>query len=108
MNAKQIERVYHYYGEAIDRFYKSDNYQSLLHDEINRNSRKDRDKLYYILADGSMVFTREEQWKEVKLGRLFRSDKRVDRVGVNRNMMTIYFLEIKFSIDFHAINHDYA
>jgi len=88
LNAKQIERVCHYYGEAIDQFYKSDKYQSLLHDEINRNYKKDKDKLYYILADGSMVFTREEQWKEVKLGRIFRSDKRVDRVGMNRNMIT--------------------
>lgn len=89
VNAKQIERVCHYYGEALETYTTSDKYQSPLYAEIARQSPvKDADKKYYILVDGSMVFTREEQWKEVKLGRIFRSDKRVDRVGVNRNMIT--------------------
>ncbi len=26
----------------------------------------------YAMGDGSMILTREEQWKEVKLGRIFR------------------------------------
>lgn len=88
LSAKQIERVCHYYGEAIERFYKSERYQSLLHDEIARSRANGKSLLYYILADGSMAFTREEQWKEIKLGRIFRADKRVDRVGLNRNMIT--------------------
>lgn len=88
VNAKQIERVCHYYGQAFETYCRSDKYQSPLYAEITRQSKKNKDKLYYILADGSMVFTREEQWKEVKLGRIFRSDKRVDRVGINRNMIT--------------------
>ena len=89
VSPKQIERVCHYYGQALEAYFNSDKYKSPLYAEIARQSPvKDKDKLYYILADGSMVFTREEQWKEVKLGRIFRSDKRVDRVGVNRNMIT--------------------
>ena len=89
VNPKQIERVCHYYGKALEAYFASDKYKSPLYAEIARQSViKDKNKLYYILVDGSMVFTREEQWKEVKLGRIFRSDKRVDRVGVNRNMIT--------------------
>lgn len=89
VSPKQIERVCHYYGKALEAYFDSDKYKSPLYAEIARQSLvKDRNKLYYILVDGSMVFTREEQWKEVKLGRIFRSDKRVDRVGVNRNMIT--------------------
>lgn len=88
VSAKQIERVCHYYGHAIEQFKSGANYKSPLSDEMDRQRSQDASQLYYILADGSMVFTREEQWKEVKLGRIFRGDKRVDRVGVNRNMIT--------------------
>jgi hypothetical protein len=31
-------------------------------------------EVVYCEADGSMILTREESWKEVKLGRIFRSD----------------------------------
>lgn len=88
VSAKQIERLCHYYGHEIEQFKEGGNYTSPLYEEINRQRAQDASQFYYILADGSMVFTREEQWKEIKLGRIFRGDKRVDRVGVNRNMIT--------------------
>ena len=32
-----------------------------------------RDEKIYIGVDGSMIFTREEGWKEVKVGKIFKS-----------------------------------
>ena len=88
VSAKQIERVCHYYGQALEGLQQREEYKSPLEKELSRQRAQDGSQMYYILADGSMVFTREEQWKEVKLGRIFRGDKRVDRVGMNRNMIT--------------------
>lgn len=34
----------------------------------------EKPEVVYCEADGSMILTREESWKEVKLGRIFRSD----------------------------------
>lgn len=36
-------------------------------------------EVMYCEADGSMILTREEGWKEVKLGRIFRSDSILDK-----------------------------
>lgn len=36
-------------------------------------------EVMYCEADGSMILTREESWKEVKLGRIFRSDFILDK-----------------------------
>ena len=88
VNAKQIERVCHFYGQQLESTLYGKDYVSPLAVEIQKQKATDTSKRYYILMDGSMVFTREEQWKEIKLARIFREDKRVDRTGVNRNMIT--------------------
>ena len=35
----------------------------------------------YVEVDGSMIFTRDEQWKEVKVGRIFKSSDCIDPNG---------------------------
>lgn len=37
-----------------------------------------KEEVLYVEADGSMIFTREEQWKEVKVGRIFKSGDCMD------------------------------
>jgi hypothetical protein len=42
-----------------------------------------KDEVLYVQADGSMVLTREEGWKEVKVGRMFTSGACIDPNGKN-------------------------
>lgn len=61
VTAKQIERLCHCYGQlAQDK-------QAAQHDELKA---KDPHQ-YYVMADGGMVLTREDDWKELKLARIF-------------------------------------
>lgn len=66
-NAKQIERVCHRYGGEVE---KED-----LHDiEVHGYEEvppPQNDRLHYVSVDGSMYLTREEGWKEIKLGRIY-------------------------------------
>ena len=48
--------------------------ESLVEKEDTRESFElEKDEILYVQCDGSMLLTREEGWKEVKLGRLFKS-----------------------------------
>jgi hypothetical protein len=61
---KQIERLVHHYGpmvcDALEQF------------QATRKKEKQDWETTYVMMDGSMILTRTEKWKEVKLGRLFR------------------------------------
>jgi len=77
-NAKQIERICHKYGDSIEQ-------QEI--DEIEVNgyqevSPTDSDKLHYVSVDGSMYYTKEEDWKEIKLGRIYKEE---DLVKISKN-----------------------
>jgi hypothetical protein len=79
VNGKQIERVCHHYGQKIE-----DEEDSRLED---RKEQYAEDKFYYIMADGAMLFTREDGWKEMKLCRIF-DHKSVRKVSKKRNRIT--------------------
>ncbi len=74
VNAKQIERVCHHHGQSLE--------DRLLHDiEVNgyeEVSPQESGKLHYVSVDGSMYLTREEDWKEVKLGRIYKEEDLVE------------------------------
>lgn len=65
MSAKQIQRVSECYGSMIEN-----KEQELIKKEEGMKMKKDN-SLTYVMPDGSMVFTREEGWKEIKVGRIF-------------------------------------
>lgn len=78
-NAKQIERVCHMYGGEVER-------RDLEEIEVNGYdvvSPDERDELHYVSVDGSMYLTREEDWKEIKLGRIYKGADLV-QVGEKR------------------------
>lgn len=80
INAKQIERVCHYYGHSLEQ-------EQLNNIEVNGYQEiapDQSDKLHYVSVDGSMYFTREEDWKEIKLGRVYK-DEDVAKVSKNRS-----------------------
>lgn len=68
ISAKQIQRVSEHYGEALEKqaadFISSTQDAPVL-------KLKTPEEAVYIMFDGSMVFTREEAWKEMKVGRIF-------------------------------------
>ena len=59
----QIYRVTDFYGKAV---------AATVNEEPVLSPVK-ADEVMYVGADGSMIFTREEGWSEVKVGRIFKS-----------------------------------
>ena len=82
ISARQIQRVSEYYGEELEK---------QLAEEITekaevKSSLNPEDDIY-VMADGSMVYTREEGWKELKLGRIFAAADRV-KIQADRSAIT--------------------
>ena len=81
INAKQIERICHFHGQQIEES---------IQEKIKTGEDKiypDREKPYYVMVDGSMYFTREEKWKEIKLARIFRDEDNI-QISRHRGMIT--------------------
>jgi hypothetical protein len=70
-NAKQVERVCHLYGGFLEKK-QEETIESGVSKEITIQEKED---LHYAMIDGAMYPTKgkEEPWKEVKLGRLFKT-----------------------------------
>ena len=66
MSAKQIQRVSECYGAEIES-----KVQSRIKKEIGLSAPK-TEELTYVMPEGSMIYTREEGWKEIKVGRIFQ------------------------------------
>ena len=62
VTAKQVERLTHAYGELIE-----------INLENQDNESPPKDALHYCMVDGGMVLTREDDWKEMKLARVFEA-----------------------------------
>ncbi len=70
VSGMQIQRVSTYYGEMINPIIEKNIISCIPKLE---DVQKDDD--IYVMVDGSMIFTRDEGWKEVKLGRVFNGNK---------------------------------
>ncbi|MEI8204755.1 MAG: UPF0236 family protein [Bacteroidota bacterium] len=82
VNAKQIERLCHHYGELLDQIDWKQAYK-----DSTQLCLAFENQVTYIMIDGSMILTRQkdESWKEVKLCRMFRESDRVENISKNRN-----------------------
>ncbi|MGH2644834.1 MAG: UPF0236 family transposase-like protein [Chitinophagaceae bacterium] len=67
----QIQRVTDTYGKALEKTIATTRTLPPLQAE----------EVLYAEVDGSMIFTRDEDWKEVKVGRLFKSSDCIDPNG---------------------------
>ena len=65
---KQVERICHHHGEGLEQ---------VLYEEKREVAAKDQE-LTYAMMDGSMCFIRQEGWKQVKLGRVFKARDLLD------------------------------
>jgi len=66
MNKKQVERVSKHYGAALE-------FLCIKEQEQRLPEVEEKGEVVYAMIDGSMIFTRTDEWKEVKLGRIFKS-----------------------------------
>ena len=81
VTAKQIERVSHHYGEQIEQ---------VLQQDIEKGGsvkHLDAEQPHYVMPDGHMLLTREEGWKEIKMGRIFKADDRL-QISPKRTQIT--------------------
>lgn len=69
-NAKQVERVCHLYGGLLEQLQE----EVIESGQSKGYSEQEKQELHYAMIDGAMYPTKskEEPWKEVKLGRLFK------------------------------------
>jgi hypothetical protein len=81
ISAKQFQNVSEFYGDQLDPIIKANQAEYI--PQLSE-SKSTEDAVTYVMMDGSMVFTREESWKENKLARLFNSDKNIT-VNKDRN-----------------------
>ncbi len=70
VSSPQIQRVCKYYGGLIDPIIEK-NLESYI---PKLEEVRPLDNIY-VMVDGSMLFTREDGWKEIKLGRIFNQRK---------------------------------
>jgi len=83
VSAHQIQRVSEYYGQKLEEEEIQKTKTGIAINGTNAQS----DETVYVMVDGSMVFTREEGWKEMKLGRIFEAKNKIER-SVSRTNIT--------------------
>lgn len=81
ISAKQIQRISESYGLDMET-----KIQESIKSEAGLKKAKS-DEVTYIMPDGSMLFTREEGWKEIKVGRIFHAND-VVKIQENRSHIT--------------------
>jgi hypothetical protein len=69
---KQIQTVSEHYGACLEKSIEERILQEQTQDVVQQDSAA-----LYAMCDGSMVFTRREGWKEIKLGRVFKGEDNV-------------------------------
>ncbi|RZW39467.1 MAG: hypothetical protein EX263_13575 [Flavobacteriaceae bacterium] len=83
VNAKQIERVCHQYGQWIE---EADN--RIISQQVYKEyDLEQANELHYVSVDGAMYLTREQSWKESKLGRIYQP-KDIVEVSPKRTELT--------------------
>jgi hypothetical protein len=67
ISAKQLQRISEYFGHLIEE-------EAQRQDQLSASTQLEvsQEVYTYVQLDGSMVLTREEKWKEIKLGRIFQ------------------------------------
>jgi len=82
ITGKQIERVCHFYGGEIGQ-----KIQEMIKKQ-EAVQKKPRKGITYVMVDGAMVLIREKKWKEIKLGRVFDAENRIE-VNKGRKLITL-------------------
>ena len=85
---RQIQRVSEHYGGQLEE--SEDTFVSGERDVPTVISVSESPSPVYVAIDGSMLYTREEEWKEMKAGRIYSEESRVcvqdDRTEVTKSL----------------------
>lgn len=86
ISSPQIQRVCRFYGELIDPLVEKN-----IEEYIPKLSEVNEKDKVYVMIDGSYLPTRNKEWKEIKLGRIF-NDRKIIPIHTNRNeiMESVY------------------
>ena len=106
VNGKQVERLpacrrgrCHSYGDQIGQI----DWDMAYSDGVQLKITESKSAApVYCMADGSMLLTREDSWKEIKLGRIFSESQHITDISKNRSMITksVYCAHFGNSDDF--------
>jgi hypothetical protein len=100
ISAKQIQRVSEFYGQVIE-----EQQEQYINEDMKAPAIpiSEEEELIYVMMDGSMVYTREEEWKEMKVGRIFAGSDCVP-IQEKRNQITqsMYVCHLGNHNDFFA------
>ena len=69
---KQIQRISEHYGQRLEEAIEQDLEADKVAHTVHQTHKQEPP--IYGMCDGSMVYTKEEKWKEIKLGRVFKSE----------------------------------
>jgi len=96
ISAKQIQRVSEYYGAQIENQIETNNPKVI--PELQVKGKHDP---MYLMLDGSMVYTRDDGWKEMKLSRMFYGSQNV-QIQQDRSQIasSVYVSHLGNNVDF--------
>ena len=95
IGSSQLQRVCTFYGSQVDPLIKA-NCESII-PRLTAPSKKQSP--VYVMMDGSMIFTNEHEWRELKLGRLFYDHQVVDIQAKRREVMESIYVGHLGSVD---------
>jgi len=94
VGTSQLRRVCTHYGNQIDPLIKADCTSVIPNLESSKKGQPT-----YVMMDGSMIFTNENEWRELKLGRLFHPNQVVDIHTKRREIMQSVYVGHLGSVD---------
>jgi len=94
VSAPQIQRLCHHHGTAVDLVIAA-NCEAI----IPELEPQDKDDITYVMLDGSMLYTREDKWREIKLGRVFHGSQVAEIQQSRREIIKSVFVSHLGSVD---------
>ncbi len=95
ISGNQTKRVSEWYGKEIDPIINSNHVEFI----PQLPAKKQNEETTYVMMDGSMVFTREEKWKEMKLGRIFHQSDHLEISPKRTEIIKSIFVSHLGSVD---------
>lgn len=90
VGSSQLQRVSTYYGSQVDPLIKA-NCSSII-PRLKSNRSDQEEKSVYVMMDGSMIYTTDHEWRELKLGRLFYDHQVIDIQTKRREVLDSVFV----------------
>lgn len=74
LSDKTIENLCHHYGEILEESLIKNSEVIDSKDVTEKLPNSRQNALHYVMVDGSYLLTRQDSWKETKLGRVFKGE----------------------------------